>query len=45
MKQARGLINLAKESCGMATMEALALGVPVFGYDDGGTIERIDDSN
>jgi len=45
LKQARGLINLAKESCGMATMEALALGVPVFGYDDGGTIERIDDSN
>lgn len=42
LSQARGLINLAKESCGMATMEALALGVPVFGYQAGGTQEWVD---
>ncbi len=39
MKHARWFINLAKESCGMSTMEAVALGLPVFGYNDGGTVE------
>lgn len=30
ISQARGLINFTKESCGIATMEALVLGVPVL---------------
>ena len=33
MKYAKGLINLTKESYGMGTVEALLLGVPVFGYN------------
>lgn len=41
MKQARWLINLAKESCGIATMEALSLWVPVFGYAQGGSYELV----
>jgi glycosyltransferase involved in cell wall biosynthesis len=41
MQHARGLINLAKESCGMATMEALALGVPVLGYTAWATPELV----
>ena len=39
MKSARWFINLAKESCGIATMEAIALWLPVFWYNDGGTVE------
>jgi len=31
--QAKGFINLTKESFGISTTEALLLGVPVFGYD------------
>lgn len=38
----RGLINLAKESFGISTVEALALGVPVFGMRDGATPELVD---
>jgi glycosyltransferase involved in cell wall biosynthesis len=41
MKHARWLINLAKESCGIATMEALSLGVPVFGYGQWGSREIV----
>jgi len=41
MKNARWLINLAKESCGMATMEALACGIPVFGYGVWGAAELV----
>ena len=41
MKHARWLINLAKESCGIATMEALSLGVPVFGYAQWGSREIV----
>lgn len=41
IKHAKGSINLAKESCGIATMEALALGVPIFGYNQGGTAELV----
>jgi glycosyltransferase involved in cell wall biosynthesis len=33
LRRAKGLINITKESCGIVTMEALALGVPVFGYN------------
>jgi glycosyltransferase involved in cell wall biosynthesis len=32
VREARGCINLAKESFGLGTAEALCLGVPVFGY-------------
>ena len=42
ISQARGLINLTKESCGMGTMESLALGVPVLGYNEGATPELVD---
>lgn len=41
IKYARWYINLALESCGIATMEARALWVPVFGYNAGGTAELI----
>ena len=42
IKKSRGYINLAKESCGLGTMEALLLGVPVFGYNAGGTKEFVE---
>ncbi len=45
MKHANGLINIAKESFGITTAEALCLGVPVFGYNGGATPELVDDSN
>ncbi len=45
IKNARGLINLTKESCGMATIEALAVGVPVFGFNAGGTPEFVDEKS
>lgn len=41
LKHARWLLNLAKESCGIATMEALCLWVPVFGYALWGTRELV----
>jgi len=42
IKNARGYINLTKESFGLGTAEALLLGVPVFGYDDGASPELVD---
>lgn len=45
IKQSRGLINLAKESYGIATMEALSLGVPVFGYNAWGTQELVNETS
>ncbi|HMS90935.1 MAG TPA: glycosyltransferase [Candidatus Absconditabacterales bacterium] len=42
IKQAKGLINLTKESYGIGTVEALLLGVPVFGYNQGATAELVD---
>jgi glycosyltransferase involved in cell wall biosynthesis len=36
------LINLTKESFGIGTAEALLLGVPVLGYNDGATPELVD---
>ncbi len=41
MKHASGLINLAKESFGMTTAEALCLWLPVFGYNGGATPELV----
>lgn len=32
VQQAQWLINIAKESCGISTIEALLTGVPVFGF-------------
>jgi glycosyltransferase involved in cell wall biosynthesis len=37
------LINLTKESYGIGTVEALLLGVPVFGYSEGATAELVDE--
>lgn len=42
IKNAKGLINLTKESYGIGTMEALLLGVPVFGYGQWATVELVD---
>ena len=42
IKQAKWLINLTKESFGMNTVEALLLGVPVFGYNGGMTADLVD---
>jgi len=42
IKNAKGLINLTKESYGIGTVEALLLGVPVFGYEQGATAELVD---
>lgn len=44
-KQAKGLINLTKESFGMGTVEALLLGVPVIGFNEGGTKELVDEES
>lgn len=41
MKYARWFINLTKESCWMATMEAIALWLPVFWYNKGWTSELV----
>lgn len=41
IKKSKWLINLAKESCGLATMEALIVWVPVFGYNAWGSTELV----
>ena len=38
-----GLINLTRESFGMVTAEALCLWVPVFGYNQWGSVELVDE--
>lgn len=45
ISQATWYINLAYESAGMGTMEALLCGKPVFGYGQGGTAELINTIN
>lgn len=42
LRNARGLINLTKESFWIATIEALCLWVPVFGFEQWGTKELVD---
>lgn len=42
VQKSRGFINLTKESFGLWTVEALLLGVPVFGYNDGASPELVD---
>ena len=42
LRHAKWLINLTKESCGIVTMEALALWIPVFGYNAWGTAELVE---
>lgn len=41
LKQAKGCINLTKESFGISTAEALLLWIPVFGYNAGATPELV----
>lgn len=41
IRNAKWVINLAKESCGIATMEALACGTPVFAYGKWGSAELV----
>ena len=43
IRRSKGLINLAFESAGMTTLEAMLCGVPVFGYRRGGTAELVDE--
>ncbi len=43
IKYAKWLINLTKESYGIGTIEALLLGVPVFGYAEWATAELVDE--
>ncbi len=45
MKHAKWLINIAKESFGLGTAEALCLWVPVLGYNWWATPELVDESN
>jgi len=45
IKNSKWLINLTKESFGIWTAEALLLGVPVFGLDDGATPELVDEES
>lgn len=42
VRNAKGLINLTKESFWIGTAEALLMGVPVIGYHDGATPELVD---
>jgi glycosyltransferase involved in cell wall biosynthesis len=42
IRNARGLINITKESFGICTMEALLCGVPVFGFNGGASVELVD---
>ena len=42
ISQAKWLINLTKESYGIGTVEALLMGVPVFGYSGWATAELVD---
>ena len=44
VRNAKGYINLAFESSGMGTAEALMLGVPVFWYNKGWTAELVDET-
>ncbi|MDR0281811.1 MAG: glycosyltransferase [Candidatus Peribacteria bacterium] len=43
VRNAKGMINLTKESFGMGTVEALLMGVPVIGFNDGATPELVDE--
>ncbi len=42
IKNAKGAINLTKESFGIGTAECLSLGIPVLGYNQGATPELVD---
>lgn len=42
IRNSAGLINLTKESFGIGTVEALLMGVPVFGFAEGASIELVD---
>jgi hypothetical protein len=42
IQNAKGLINITKESFGICTVESLLLWVPVFAYNDWASVELID---
>jgi len=42
VKHAKGLVNLAKESFGIGTVEALLMGVPVLWFNEWWTKELVD---
>jgi glycosyltransferase involved in cell wall biosynthesis len=42
ISQAKWLMNLTKESYGIGTVEAMLLGVPIFGYNEWATTELVD---
>ena len=43
VRDSAGLINLTKESFWIWTVEALLMGVPVFGFAEGATAELVDE--
>ena len=45
LARSRGVINIAKESFGLVTAEALCCGVPVFGYDGWATPYLVDEES
>lgn len=45
MKKSRWVINIAHESFGIVTAEALLLGVPIFWYNGGATPELVDEQS
>jgi glycosyltransferase involved in cell wall biosynthesis len=45
VRNAKGLINLTKESFGIGTAEALLMGVPVIGFAEGATPELVDEQS
>lgn len=45
IRDARGLVNLTKESFWIGTVEALLMGVPVFGFSEGATSELVDEAS
>lgn len=42
IKRSKGLINLSKESLGIATIQCLLLWIPVFGFNEWWTAELVD---
>lgn len=45
LKHSKWLINITKESFGIVTAQALALGVPVFGYNKWASTELVDEKS
>lgn len=45
IRDSAGLINLTKESFGIGTVEALLMGVPVFWFAQGASVELVDEES